>query len=93
MIYAIKSEVEDLRAKTFVFSARKTMYAGKHIAAGDEIFVFTSEKEGGPGLIARGVVTWAKSVANIRGLVRQTPRVSITVTRTAVAKRRSGGRS
>jgi hypothetical protein len=90
MIFAIKAEVSDPRAETFGFSAQKTMYGGKRIAEGDTIFVFASENEGGPGLIASGVVTSAKAIAKKRGIARQTPRVSITVRRTALAKRRLG---
>jgi len=90
MIFAIKAEVSDPRAKTFAFSAQKTMYGGKHIVKGDTIFVFASENEGGPGLIASGVVTSAKAIAKKRGIARQTPRVSITIRRTALAKRRLG---
>jgi hypothetical protein len=90
MIFAIKAEVSDPRAETFAFSAQKTMYGGKRIAKGDTIFVFASENEGGPGLIASGVVTSAKAIAKKRGITRQTPRVSITVRRTALAKRRLG---
>ena len=71
-------------------SAQKTMYGGKHIAAGDSIFVFASENEGGPGLIASGVVTSAEAIAKKHGIARQTPRVSITIRRTALAKRRLG---
>jgi hypothetical protein len=66
------------------------MYGGKHIARGDTIFVFASENQGGVGLIARGIVTSAKSIAKKAGISRQTPRVSITVKRTAVAKRHLG---
>jgi hypothetical protein len=90
MRFAIKAEVSDWRAKTFAFSAQKTMYGGKQIAKGDTIFVFASENEGGPGLIASGVVTSAKAIAKKRGIARQTPRVSITIKRTALAKRRLG---
>ena len=90
MVFAIKAEVSDPRAATFTFTAQKTMYAGKRIAKGDTIFVFASENEGGPGLIASGVVTSAKAIAKIRGIARQTPRVSITIRRTARAKRRLG---
>ena len=61
MAFAIKAEVRDPRAKTFAFSAQKTMYGGKHIATGDTVFVFASENEGGQGLIARGVVTSAEA--------------------------------
>jgi len=66
------------------------MYGGKHIAAGDTVFVFASENEGGPGLIARGVVTSAEAIARKRGVARQTPRVSLAVRRTALAKRPLG---
>jgi hypothetical protein len=90
MTFVIKTEVSDLRARTFAFSAQKTMYGGKNIAKGDEIFVFASENEGGPGLIAKGVVISATAIARKRGIARQTPRVSITLRRTALAKRRLG---
>jgi hypothetical protein len=66
------------------------MYGGKHIAGGDTIFLFASENEGGHGLIARGVVTSAEPVAKKRGVERQTPRVSVTIKRTALAKRPLG---
>ena len=91
-MFAIKTEVSDPRAETFAFSAQKSMYGGKHIGRGDTVFIFASENEGGPGLIARGVVTSAEAVALKRGIARQTPRVSITVKRTALAKRRLGRR-
>ncbi len=90
MSFAIKTEISDPHAETFAFAAQKTMYGGKHIAKGDVIFVFASENEGGPGLIAIGIVTSAKAIARKRGIARQTPRVSITVRRTALAKRRLG---
>jgi hypothetical protein len=92
MVFAIKAGVADLRAETFAFRAQKTMYGGKHIAEGDTIFVFASENEGGPGLIASGVVTSAAAIPRERGLARQTPRVSITVRRTAGARRPLGRR-
>ncbi len=90
MMFAIKAEVSDPQAKTFTFSAQKTMYGGKHIANGNTIFVFASENEGGQGLIASGVVTSAKAIAKKRGVARQTPRVSVAIRRTALAKRRLG---
>jgi len=93
MMFAIKAQVSDPGEDAFAFSAQKTMYGGKHIAKGDTIFVFASENEGGPGLIASGVVTSAKAIAKKkRGIVRQTLRVSITIRRTALAKRRLGRR-
>ncbi|MEP6586122.1 MAG: hypothetical protein ABJB70_05300 [Candidatus Udaeobacter sp.] len=90
MTFAIKAKVTDLLAETFAFSAQKTMYGGKRVAKGDVIFVFASENEGGPGLIASGIVTSSKSIPKKRGIARQTPRVSITIRRTGLAKRRLG---
>jgi hypothetical protein len=90
MRFAIKAEVSDPQAKTFVFAAQKTMYGGRHIAKGDKIFVFASENEGGPGLIASALVTSVKPIPRKPGIARQTPRVSVTIRRTALAKRRLG---
>ncbi|MGZ5922285.1 MAG: hypothetical protein ACXWLT_11015 [Rhizomicrobium sp.] len=90
MPFAIKAEILDTRAKTFVFASQKTMYGGKHITQGDTIFLFASENEGGQGLIARGVVTKAEAVPKKRGIVRQTPRVNVSIKRTALAKRPLG---
>ena len=92
MAFAIKAEIVDRRARTFAFIAHKTMYGGKLIAQGDTVFVFASENEGGQGLIARGIVTHAEAIAKKRGIARQTPRVSVTIRRTALAKRTLGRR-
>jgi len=92
MAFAIKAEICDPRAKTFAFTAQKTMYGGKHIAEGDTVFVFASENEGGYGLIARGVVTSAQAVPRKRGIARQTPRVSVSIRRSALVKRPLGRR-
>jgi len=90
MAFAIKAKVDDPQAKSFAFKAQKTMYGGKLIAEGDAVFVFASEKEGGRGLIARGVVTSAEAIAKKRNIARQTPRVSVTIRCTARAKRPLG---
>src|SRR5882672_2205100 len=90
MTFAIKAEVSDPSAETLTFSAQKTMYGGKHIAKGDTIFLFASENEGGQGLIARGVVTSAQGTRKKPGIIRQTPRVSISIRRTALAMRPLG---
>jgi hypothetical protein len=92
MIFAIKAEVSDPRAKTLAFPAQKTMYGGKQIGEGDTIYIFASENEGGSGLIALGVVTSAEAIAKKPGVRRQTPRVSIMVRRLALAKRNLGRR-
>ena len=90
MTFAIKTEIPDPQAKTFDFPRQKTMYGGKTIAVGDVVYLFGSETEGGVGLVAQGVVTAAEAVPRTPGIERQTPRVSITVERTGLAKRRLG---
>lgn len=89
-MFAIKVEVSDPKAKAFAFSEQKTMYGGKHIAKSDVIFIFASENEGGPGLIASGIVTEVEATPRKHGIVRQTPRVSIKVKSKALEKRRQG---
>jgi tetratricopeptide (TPR) repeat protein len=90
MTFAIKAEVGDPETETFSFAAQKTMYGGKHVAEGNRIFVFASENEGGRGLIARGVVTFAEAIPRKPGIARQTPRVNLSVRRTALTTRRLG---
>jgi hypothetical protein len=90
MAFAIKAEIPDPGAEIFAFVAQKTMYGGKRIAAGDTVFLFASETEGGQGLVARGIVTAAEPTPRIPGLARQTPRISITIRRTALALRPLG---
>ena len=89
-MFAIKTEVIEPQAEVFAFGNQKTMYGGKQIAKGDVIFVFASENEGGAGLVASGIVISAEALPRKRGIARQTPRVSITLRRTALAKRRLG---
>lgn len=88
--YVIKAEVGDPSAPTFVFTAAKTMYGGKKILAGDTIYIFASENSGGSGLMARGIVSSVTAVPLRPDLDRQTPRVSIVVTRTGTARRPLG---
>ena len=88
--YVVKAELRDVPAKTFVFARMRTMYGGRKIAVGDDVFVFASETEGGQGLVARGVVTKAEAAKKPRGVARWTPRVSIEVKRTALAKHALG---
>jgi hypothetical protein len=90
MAFVIKAAVRDPQAKSFTFTGQKTMYGGKFIAAGDTVFIFASENEGGRGLLARGVVSHARAIAKPSGVARQTPRVSVVVDRTALAKRPLG---
>jgi hypothetical protein len=60
----------------------KTMWRGKNIRTGDEVFTFAAEHNGGHGLYARGVVTEA-----VRGTGS---RVNLTVKRTSAASRPLG---
>lgn len=90
--YVIKVEVRDPGAPAWRFPRQKTMYGGKHIAVGDDVYVFASENEGGDGLVARGVVTAARPVPRVPGVARQTPRVDIEVRRVAAVARRLGRR-
>lgn len=78
--FAIKAEVRDTEAASFVFTAQKTMYGGKTVAVGDAVFIFASENEGGSGLIARGIITDGKQLPRTAA-VRQTPCVSVRVDR------------
>lgn len=89
-MYAIKTEVAEPGALAWAFSAQKTMYGGKRIAVGDVVYVFNSDLEGGAGLVARGRVSSAQAVPRKPELERQTPRVNITVQRTALARRPLG---
>ena len=51
-MFAIKVHLADPAAVAFAFDGQKTMYGGKLIAKGDEIFIFDSENAGGSGLVA-----------------------------------------
>ncbi len=90
MAFAIKAQVEDAHATQFEFTEQKTMYDGKEVAQGDIIFVFASENEGGPGLVARGIVTSARAVPKTHGIARQTPRVNVVIRRNALTNRSLG---
>jgi hypothetical protein len=90
MAFVIKAEMSDPFAETLAFTAQKTMYDGKQIAAGDMVFLFASENEGERGLVGRGVVTAAVLLPRKPELVRQTPRVDLTIRRTASAVRLLG---
>ncbi len=90
MHYAIKAAIDDPAAANFRFRDQKTMYGGKGVVTGDIIYLFDSENAGGAGLFAKGVVTSASATPPRPGIARQTPRVSITVRREALATRRLG---
>ncbi len=88
--FAIKAEVSVLDAVRYAFPSQKTMYGGKTIAVGDTVFLFASENEDGPGLIARGVVVAREDIPRMADVARQTPRVSVTVERRSTARTRLG---
>jgi hypothetical protein len=90
MDYAIKAAIRDPAATGFAFAAAKTMYGGKHVAVGDRVFLFASETSGGRGLVALGRVTAAAALPRDPAPARQTPRVSLAIRRTALARRPLG---
>jgi hypothetical protein len=84
MPFVVKAALgSDVGADLFSFT-EKTMYRGKDIRVHDEIFVFSSDHQGGQGLCAKGVVT---SVNHGPGI-----RVSIKVRPVAKARRSLGRR-
>lgn len=83
MSFAIKAEIPDPGLRHFSFPAQKTMYGGKAVKAGDVIYLFASETQGGVGLFAVGRVTQVQSLPKNPSLERQTPRISVEVEVTA----------
>ncbi len=79
--FVVKAPPPPADADPLVFD-EKSMWRGKTIRPGDEVFLFAAEHHGGHGLFARGVVTEA-----VRGAGS---RVRLTVTRTALAARPLG---
>ena len=89
-MYAIKTAIAEPTAASWTFADQKTMYGGKRIARGAVVYLFASGSAGGSGLVARGVVTAATPTPRRPGVARQTPCVSVTIERSALAKRRLG---
>lgn len=79
--FVVKAAPQPEAAAWFKFD-EKTMWRGKEVRAGDEVFVFAAEHNGGHGLYARGIVTEA-----VRGVGS---RVNLTVKRTGTAGRPLG---
>ena len=88
--YVIKAEISGPLPMVFRFDDQKTMYGGKHIGAGDTLYLLASENEGGRGLVASAVVLTATPTPRRPGLERQTPRVSIGVRNTGLACQQLG---
>lgn len=58
MSFAVKAKVgAPLSVGSTITVLEKAMYGGWKVAAGEAIFVFDSDHQGGSGLCARGVVT------------------------------------
>lgn len=77
MPYVVKAALTDPAADSFSFD-EKTMWDGKKIRTGDEVYIFGSDHRGGKGLCAKGEVTAVKPGEGIR--------VAIEVKRTALAR-------
>lgn len=88
--FALKTPLEYSGGETLSFEAQKTMYGGKTVRRGDTVFIFASENEGGDGLVARGKVDSAYLLAKAPGVARQTPRVTLRLRVTGLAKRPLG---
>jgi len=89
-VYVIKTAITNPGLPIFELHRQKTMYGGKKVAAGDTVYVFASENEGGAGLVAKGIVVSVRATQRRPGVERQTPRVSLVIQATARAKRRLG---
>lgn len=51
MVYSIKAAIIDPAAQSYTFAKQQTIYGGKSITAGSEIFLFARENDGGVGRI------------------------------------------
>ncbi len=88
--HVLKVALPDPEAEAWTFRGVKTMYGGKAVRAGDTVYVFASEHDGGAGLVARAVVTAAEAVPPEPGSPRQTPRVHLALRAVARPRRRLG---
>lgn len=92
MAFAVKAALSEPLGRTVALAGQKTMHGGTRIAAGDTVYLFASENEGGRGLVARGIVTAAEALPRTPGIARQTPRVRVVIARTALGRRPLGRR-
>lgn len=90
MSFVLKTHLDEPIPKRLAFAGVKTMYGGKAIKAGDEVFLFASETSGGRGLAARGEVEQAHATARHPGPERQTPCVDLNLRVTALAHEQLG---
>jgi hypothetical protein len=88
--YVLRVVAFDATAPRIVLDAQKTMYGGKDVAPGDTVYVFVNETGGGARLVGRYTVMSAAPTPRRCGIARQTPRVDLTLRRTARATRALG---
>jgi hypothetical protein len=81
MPYVVKAALADPAAEKFSFD-ETTMWDGKKIKTGDEIYIFAAGHKDGSGLRAKGEVTEVRPGEGIR--------VFVEVKRTAIARARLG---
>ena len=79
--FAVKAAPQPHGADWLEFD-EKTMWRGRHVRPGDQVFMFAAEHNGGHGLYARGVVT--------RAMPGTGSRVRLTVKRNSAAIRPLG---
>ncbi|HVJ52975.1 MAG TPA: hypothetical protein VM689_10955 [Aliidongia sp.] len=82
MPFVVKAALGPDAASGAMSFDEKTMYRGKDLRIGDEIFVFASDHQGGQGLCARATVTEVERGPGIRLRIKVNP--------IATAKRRLG---
>lgn len=90
MSFVLKTRLDEPIPERLAFAGVKTMYGGKAVKAGDELFLFASEISGGRGLTARGQVEQARAAPRRPGPERQTPRVDLDIRVTALTQERLG---
>ncbi len=77
MAYVVKAELAPDAAAGPMRFREKTMYRGKDIRPGDEVFVFASENQGGAGLCAKGLVTSVEHGPGIRITIEVRPLAAV----------------
>ena len=78
------------RRKHFASARRRPCTAASILLPEIELFLFASENEGGAGLIAFGKVASATALRKEQAGARETPRVSLVVTRLLKPRKRLG---
>lgn len=87
MSCVIKADMLTPLPATVTFTAQKTMYDGKNVSGGEEVFLFAGGKAGATGLVARGTVMTVSPVPRDAKAERTTPRLTLSIRVEALAKR------